>query len=77
MAISADGSGAEAVTSQPDGELGVYDASPAISPDGQTVAFWRVPEPKNPQARARPRVFPIGMDGTALRPLTEGPAVEI
>jgi TolB protein len=77
MTVSVDGSALEPLTTQPEGDLGVYDASPAVSPDGETVAFWRVPEPKNPQDRAKPRVFLIGMDGSALRQLTEGPALEI
>jgi Tol biopolymer transport system component len=77
VAMSVDGSHAEAVTSQPDGDLGVYDASPAISPDGETVAFWRVPEPRNPQEQAKPRVYLIGMDGTDPHRLTEGPSLEI
>jgi len=70
-----DGSGSEPVTSPPDGR-GAYDAEPTLSPDDQEVAFWRVREPRR-RGGAKPRVYIVGIDGTGLRQLTRGPAVEL
>ena len=73
--VPLDGSGSEPITSPPEGR-GAYDAAPTLSPDDKTVAFWRVREPRR-RGGATPRVYVVGIDGTGLRPLTRGPAVEL
>ena len=70
-----DGSGSEPITEPPAGR-GAYDAEPTLSPDDRTVAFWRVREPRH-RGGAKPRVYVVGTDGTGLRQLTRGPAVEL
>jgi TolB protein len=77
VTAAADGSGVEPITAQPDEGLGFYDASPAVSPDGETVAFWRVPEPRSSRDQPRPRVFLVGLDGTDPHQLTAGSSLEI
>ena len=47
------------------------DGSPAVSPDGTTVAFQRSVPGESPH------IYLVGIDGTGLRRLTEGPAAEI
>jgi TolB protein len=73
--VPLDGSGSEPITSPPEGR-GAYDASPALSPDDTTVAFWRVRQPKR-RGGATPRIYLVGVDGTHLRPLTKGLGVEL
>ena len=73
--VPLDGAGSEPVTTPPEGRA-AYDASPALSPDDTTVAFWRVREPRR-RGQASARIYLVGVDGSGLHPLTRGPAVEI
>jgi TolB protein len=65
-----DGSDIRPITRAPEGGL-ASDGSPAVSPDGTTIAFQRS-VPGKP-----PHIYLVGIDGTGLRRLTKGPAAEI
>jgi Tol biopolymer transport system component len=58
------------ITEAPEAGL-ASDASPAVSPDGTVVAFQRSVPGESPH------IYVVGIDGTGLRRLTEGPAAEI
>jgi len=68
--VSLDGSGEAPITTPPASGI-ASDASPSVSPDGRTIAFQRA-VPGEP-----PHVYLVGIDGSGLRRLTDGPAAEI
>jgi TolB protein len=73
--VAVDGSDLHAITKPPpDGGL-ASDAAPAVSPDGETIAFQRATA--GPSGPSEPRVYLVGLDGSGLHRLTRGPAVEI
>jgi Tol biopolymer transport system component len=65
-----DGSDVRPITEAPEAGL-ASDDSPAVSPDGTVVAFQRSVPGESPH------IYVVGIDGTGLRRLTEGPAAEI
>jgi Tol biopolymer transport system component len=65
-----DGAGLSQITEPPEGGLAA-DVSPAVSPDGQTIAFARA-VPGEP-----PHVWLVGTDGSGLRRLSDTPDAEI
>jgi TolB protein len=65
-----DGSEVRPVTDAPEAGL-ASDVSPAVSPDGKIIAFQRSLPGESPH------IYLVGIGGTGLRRLTEGPAAEI
>lgn len=73
--VAFDGSDPRPITDPPAEDVVASDVAPALSPDGQTIAFQRAVS--GPSRGTPPFVYLVGRDGSGLRRLTTGRSVEL